>query len=71
MRLSFRSSSAKIIPLSIAKDLNSFPSKITKLSDILDICYVSYDFDYVAIIDMSCRESSEGRPECKFVQNVI
>jgi hypothetical protein len=56
--------------LSIAKNLNSFPSNITKLSDILDICYVSYEFDYVAIIDMSCRESSEGRPECKIVQNV-
>ena len=56
--------------LSIAKDLNSFPSKITKLSDILDICYVSYDFDYVAIIDMSCRESSEGRPECSDIKNV-
>jgi hypothetical protein len=48
--------------ISIVKDLNS--KKTITLSEILNICYDLYDFNYVAIIDSSCRVSSIGRPEC-------
>jgi hypothetical protein len=52
----------------ISKDLNS--SKLIELSDVLNICYVNFGFDYVAIIDTSCRTSStEEEPMCN-IENI-
>jgi len=48
----------------IGEKLNHTAStNIVKLSDILNICYLQYDFDYVAIFDFACR-NSEG-PSCR------
>jgi Leucine-rich repeat (LRR) protein len=41
----------------ISKKLNL--SNRIKLSDILNICYEIFSFDYVSIIDMTCRSNSE------------
>jgi len=41
----------------ISKKLNL--SNRIKLSDILNICYEIFSFDYVAIIDMTCRSNYE------------
>jgi Leucine-rich repeat (LRR) protein len=52
----------------IAKDLNS--SKVTKLSDVLNNCYETFGFDYVAIIDTSCRMSSTGEEPVCNIENI-
>lgn len=53
----------------ISKKLNSHETingnKNKKLSEILNDCYNTFNFDYVAIIDMSCRISNTyGNDEC-------